>query len=229
VAELPRHPQNGFAFRSLRVVPDANTYTRGDWVERLILEAEAERIRLYWSPKVVEEASRMRLWIWIKKSFRATQPPQRSSGWKALWAQYSEEAHRWFGRVSRVTQAIEDHEPHEPGWASPHPDPNDIWLWNTARRVGADVVTTMNLKDGPPVDLTGVRQHERIVFMHPDTFMRLLTAWNRLRAAGSVHSDLRAFVLDLVGADADRDVQIVLAHLQAILAKIAAENEDEQR
>src|SRR5688500_9315634 len=88
----------------------------------------------------IEEVGRVRLWVWIRKALRTDGLPVGSSAWKAVWARYSDEAHRWFSRVSLVCEVIEDREPHEPAWNDPIPAPNDAWLWNTARRANADLV-----------------------------------------------------------------------------------------
>ena len=91
MSDLLAHQEDSLILRPLQVVPDMNrACVRGDWVDRLALEAEADRIRLYWSPKIVEEVARLRFWIWLKKALRAAPPPQRSSAWKALWSRYPE-------------------------------------------------------------------------------------------------------------------------------------------
>src|SRR5690349_10583415 len=98
-------------------------FTRGNWVSWLIMESAADRLQPYWSPKVIEEASRVRLWIWLKRELRADSSSLGSSGWKRLWRRYSEETHAWFARLSPHIRVIEDRPPHEPAWVIPHQDP----------------------------------------------------------------------------------------------------------
>jgi hypothetical protein len=108
VADFTATVAGSAGFRPLRVVTDANVFTRTAWIDRFSLASEADLVNLFWSPKIVEEASRVRLWIWIKKELRAGHLPSGGSAWKALWARYSEDAHAWFTRVSPWFQAIED-------------------------------------------------------------------------------------------------------------------------
>lgn len=180
---------------------------------------------MYWSPKTLEEIGRVRLWIWIKKALRTGSLPEGSSAWKALWARYSEEAHRWFARVSPVCQVIEDREPHEPAWSNPIRDPNDAWLWNTARRANADLVVTANLRDAPPVDAVGSRRHERIGYVHPRVLMVLLDVWREIRIAGVVPHNLDAYVLQIAGTATPAEVAAAVSELRAILARMTEDNE----
>ena len=186
-------------------------------------------IELFWAPKILEEVGRVRLWIWIKKALRRGPAPAGSSAWKALWSRYSEEAHSWFARISPLVQVIEDQPPHEPAWADPHPDPNDAWLWNTARRVDADLVVTVNLRDGPPPDVEGTRQHERIAYIHPEALTVFLDVWSDIFETGLVPEDL---VGEIIRGGArfakPLNAQTLVVLVRAILAKIAEENAAEQ-
>jgi len=228
VTDAAIHGQNPLRFRPLLVVPDANIFTGYAWTEQLLVEARRGRVQLYWSPKILEETGRVRLWIWIKRTFRRSQPPTGSSGWKALWMRYSEEAHAWFSRVSPYLWVIDDREPHEPAWIEPHPDPNDAWLWNTARRVNADFVVTVNLKDGPPVDPEGLRSHENAIYVHPSIFAIFLSIWGDILESGEMPGDLDRFIRDTAGQQSTRDFQTITILLRAMLAKIAEENAAEQ-
>lgn len=213
------------AFRPLGIVPDANVFTERAWVDRLIEEAEADHIRLYWSPKTLEEVGRVRLWIWMRRSLRRDGLPVGSSAWKALWARYSEEAHQWFDRVSAVCEVVEDRKPHEPAWMDPIPDPNDAWLWNAARRAGADLVATVNLRDAPPADAIGRRRHERIGYIHPRALMVVLDIWREIRTSNDAPADLNERVHTLAGTTSAIDVTAVVALIRAILARIADEDD----
>jgi len=215
-------------FRPLLVVPDANVLTGFAWTEHLLVEAQRGRVKLYWSPKILEETGRVRLWIWIKRTFRRSQPPTGSSGWKALWTRYSQEAHIWFSRVSPHIHVIDDGEPHEPAWIEPHPDPNDAWLWNAARRINADVVVTVNLRDGPPIDAAGVRTHDGITYIHPAVFMLLLTILGGIFETGRIPDDTVELVQRFMGPGSNFNPSIVAAQLRAILAKIAEESAADQ-
>jgi len=201
------------ALRPIKVAPDANIFTFEPWVERLKRGAERGRVRLYWSPKTVEEVGRVRLWIWIKRVLRTSPAPTGSSAWKALWERYSGEAHLWFAEISPLIEVAEDRPPHEPAWADPHPDPNDAWLWNGARRAGAHIVLTANLRDAPPPDGQGVRQHDDILFVHPDAFVRMLDVWEEIVTTSRT--------LDtILGAELDGPA---LSALRRLLARIERE------
>jgi hypothetical protein len=198
-------------------------FTRGNWVDWLITESAADRLHLYWSPKVIEEASRVRLWIWLKRELRADSSSFGSSGWKRLWRRYSEETHAWFARLSPHIRVIEDRPPHELAWIEPHPDPNDAWLWNTARRVNADFVLTVDLDDAPPPDPAGLRQHERILFVHPGMFRVIQGLWDELVSTGVVPTDLESWVRDSVGGENTISVVTIVAALRLELARMADE------
>jgi hypothetical protein len=174
-------------------------------------EADEGRISLYWSPKVAEEVGRVRLWIWLKKALRSERLPRGSAGWKRLWSRYSSEAHAWFARVNPLVQVIEDRPPHEESWAESHPDPNDIWLSNAARRVDADIVVTLDLRDAPPADQQGAQHHERVIFAHPRTVTILLGVWHRIRSTRLIPDDLERQVRDVSPPGASTDSAVVVA------------------
>jgi hypothetical protein len=204
-------------------VPDANAFTGATWVDRYIDESKAGHVRLFWSPKILEEVGRVRLWIWLRRAFRESPVPQGSSAWKTLWARYSEEAHTWFARVSLICEVIEDREPHEPAWTELMSDVNDAWPWNAAQRVSADLVVTMNLEDGPPVDASGVRRHDGITYIHPAVFMAALTILGGIFETGRAPDDLVEHVRRIVGPGSNLNPAIVAAHVRAILARMADE------
>jgi hypothetical protein len=118
---------------------------------------------------------------------------------------------------------IEDRPPHEASWAEPHPDPNDAWLWNTAQRVTADVVVTLDLWDAPPADQQGAQHHERIIFAHPRTVTILLSVWRRIYSTGLVPDDLERQVRDSTPPAANVDARLVVVYLQHILTRMAEE------
>jgi hypothetical protein len=213
------------SLRPLGVVPDANVFTRQSWVDRLVGEAREGRVRLYWSPKIVEEMARVRLWIWVKRELRGSPPPAGSRAWKLWWGRYSAEAHAWFARVSPLASVVEDREPHEPAWAEPHPDPNDAWLWNAARRIGADFVVTENLKDAPPLSAASARLHDRVNFVHPTTFMSLLDLWDDLWATADIPADVEDWARTALHRIETRDTDVIVAALRMVLARMADEAE----
>jgi hypothetical protein len=159
----------------------------------------------------------------MKRALLAGGLPEGSSAWEALWARYSDEAHRWFARMSPLCRVIEDREPHEPAWADPHPDPNDAWLWNTARRAGADLVVTANLRDAPPADAAGTRRHEQVGYIHPRVLLLLLAVWRDIHVAGRAPNTIDAPIGSLVGIASAADLATVATELRAILARIADE------
>ena len=215
--------------RPLLVVPDANVFTGYEWTEQLLTETQQGRIQLFWSPKIVEEMGRVRFWIWVKRTFQRNQSPTGSAGWKALWSRYSEEAHAWFDRVSPHLQVIDDRAPHEDAWVVSMPDPNDAWLWNTARRVHADFVVTVNLKDGPPTNAEGLRRHEQTIYVHPDVFTIVLRAWAYVCAAGAIPPDLSQVIRDTGRQQRASNIHLAEIHLRAILARMANESPPPQR
>jgi hypothetical protein len=210
--------------RALRIAPDANVFTDYAYTERLRQEAQRGLVQIFWSPKTLEEGGRVRLWIWIKRTLRREPPPTGSARWKALWARYSEEAHAWFARLSPLVQVVEDQPLDEPAWADPHPDPNDAWLWNAARRLNADVVVTMNLSDAPPSDTDGSRHHEGIIYLHPTAFTVLLDAWAEILTRGVNPPDLPGLIRDAASLAVSGDATVLATQLQMLLDRLVSES-----
>jgi hypothetical protein len=211
--------------RPLGVVPDANVFTRQVWVDRLVAEANEGRIRLYWSPKTVEEVGRVRLWIWVKRELRVNPPPAGSRAWKLWWRRYSAEAHAWFARVSPLASVVEDRPPHEPAWIEPHPDPNDAWLWNAARRVGADFVVTENLRDAPSATADALRSHERVIYIHPDAFALVLDMFGGILDSGELPDNLVDQLRRTAAPYQIAHVPAAASALRMVLAQMADEAE----
>ena len=118
---------------------------------------------------------------------------------------------------------VEDRSPHEASWAAPHPDPNDIWLWNAAWRVNADVVVTLDLRDAPPADQQGAQHYERIIFAHPRTVIIVLSVWRRIYSTGLAPDDLERQVRDASPPGASADAAMVVAQMRLLLGRMAEE------
>jgi hypothetical protein len=122
-----------------------------------------------------------------------------------------------------LVSVAEDRPPHEPAWIEPHPDPNDAWLWNAARRAGADFVITQDLRDAPPVNSAGSRLHDRVHYIHPTDFMPLLDLWADLWATADIPADVGTWVRDAMGRVEAPDITSVAASLESVLARMADE------
>lgn len=81
---------------------------------------------------------------------------------------------KWFGRVTQVFHVVDDRPPLEATWADRPIDEWDAPLWTAAKRGQAQFIVTENLDDGPPPNGEGLRQYERILFIHPDHFLGVL-------------------------------------------------------
>ena len=135
-------------------------------MEPLLDSAEAGHIVLLWSPSIINEASKVLLWIWLqKRGGHITSMLKREA---------FDVARRWFLRMTTVFHVVEDRPPYAPQWSeSPH-DENDRPVWTAAVNGRAHVVLTANLKDGPPVDSDGFRTWGEVIYFHPDEFVEAL-------------------------------------------------------
>jgi hypothetical protein len=160
----------------LGIVVDANVFGRRAWIEALIDASTAGHVRLYWSPTIVEEMARFRQLLWIRNWMRGGGVRLTDS----VARRFSEEAHRWMDFVSPHFHVVEDKPPHSPAWADPIPDPYDAPIWTAARRAGAEIIVTQNLKDGPPADDHGVRAFEDVIYLDPNELCEILDLWGDL-------------------------------------------------
>lgn len=135
-------------------------------MEPLVDAARQGLVQLFWSPAIIAEASRLLLWLHAWKSGGRLSP--------SLRRETSDIAKRWFRVMSAVFHVVEDRPPHEPLWTESLSDEDDRPIWTAAVRAGVDVVVTLNLRDGPPQDADGLRVWNGLVFMDPETFIRLL-------------------------------------------------------
>ncbi len=156
--------------RPLRAVVDSCVFARRDWIEPIVLAARAGYVVPIWSPCIIEEASRLLTWLWLKKH-------AGDSLSESVRRRHSREAHKWFGVMTAVFQVVDDRPPAEPMWTATPADEWDIPLWNAAVRGRAQVIVTENLKDGPPVDETGLQRHRGVAFVSPALFRLILEAW----------------------------------------------------
>jgi hypothetical protein len=148
-------------------VVDSNVFARRRWMEPLIDAANTGQIVLVWSPCIIAEAARLLTWIWLKK--RGADPSS-----DAAWSECSELAHRWFDVMTAVFRVVDDRPPSEEAWPGGPRDERDVPIWTAAVRVRADFVVTENLRDGPPPDDRGVREHDGIVYISPGDLVRML-------------------------------------------------------
>lgn len=170
-----------------RLVVDANVFAHRAWIAPLMAEADAGRLELYWSPRIIAEASRVLAWIWLRKRGGDMSSTARR--------ELSDVAHRWFDTMTGVFRVVEDAPPAEPIWTALPRDPHDRAVWSAAVRVDADALITENLKDEPPPDEHGVRRWADILYVHPrevvDLFDVVARAVGPDRRHGTIESDVR--------------------------------------
>jgi hypothetical protein len=82
--------------------------------------------------------------------------------------------------VSPVFRFVDDHPPFEAQWTEDVTDQWDQPVWTAAVRGNARVVVTENLKHGPPRNADGVREHNGIVYLHPDFFLQSIDLYAHL-------------------------------------------------
>jgi len=145
------------------------------WLDPIVLSAQAGYVVPIWSPCIIAEANRVLTWLWIRR-----QPPGLST--TAAKRTLSEDAHRWFSRVSPVFESVDDRPPFEPMWTPDPKDPYDAPVWTAAVRGKAHFVVTANLEDGPPPDENAVQRYGGILYIHLDRFLPLLNCWANVSA-----------------------------------------------
>lgn len=128
-----------------------------------------------WSPLIIAEVNRLLTWLWLKRA--------HGDHGDAAWKRCSEASRAWFSVVTRVFRVVDDHPPYEQGWVDEPADTWDIPIWTAAVRAqqrfpGAPVfIVTDNLKDGPPGDSQGLQHYRDVGFIHPVSFISLISAW----------------------------------------------------
>jgi hypothetical protein len=178
----------------LVAVVDACIFPRRDWLAPILDSAAGGFVTPIWSPLIIVETTRAITRRWVVAN----------GGDPSITAQraLSAESKRWFERMTAVFRVAEDCPPHEEAW----PAPRDAWdmpIWNAAKRSGADVIVTDNLRDGPPEDADGRRTFQGVLWCHPDVFASML--------------DRRPDVTS-VAAGADQDDAEPATRMQTVLA-----------
>lgn len=125
---------------------------------------------MYWSPYIVAEASRLLMWLWLRRYGRGLTGADRRA--------HSDIARRWFIFVTAVFRVVEDAPPYEPLWTETPRDPHDRPIWTAAVRARAHMVVTENLRDGPPPGADGFRSWDNVLYVAPDDFVALLDWWD---------------------------------------------------
>jgi hypothetical protein len=136
------------------------------WVIPLLDVAHKGLVRPLWSPLIISEVNRVLTWRWIKR--------HRGDLTDSEWRQCSTASKRWFAELTTVFRVVEDCPPQVPLWAEVVPDEWDAPLWTAAKRGEASFIVTENLEDGPPLGPDGIREHDGVYVVHPDTFLALI-------------------------------------------------------
>jgi hypothetical protein len=179
---------------SLIAVVDACVFPRRDWLRQIVQGAQQGHVVPIWSPLIVSEVTRFHTWRWLQEN--------RGDLSRGARRDCSSMLKQWFAEMTTVFRVADDCPPHEETWASVR-DAWDVPIWNAAKRSGADVIVTDNLRDGPPEDAAGRRVFQDVLWCHPDRFARMLERWTDAIAAT---------------ADADRGEPDRTASTQAVLA-----------
>jgi hypothetical protein len=149
-------------------VIDSCVFPRRDWLAPILRSARVGYVVPIWSPLIVYEVSRYLTWRWL----------QQNGGDQSRGARRacSLQLKNWFTEMTALFRVAEDCPPHEETWDSPR-DAWDVPIWSAAKRSGAHVIVTENLRDGPPADEQSRRVFQGVLWCHPEVFARVLHAW----------------------------------------------------
>lgn len=212
---LASEPQRLGRSASIRAVVDSCVFAKRRWIGPIALAAQAGYLVPLWSPCIIAETSRLLTWLWMQRHPGPLDTAARRA--------YSEYGHRWFDALSPVFSVVEDQPPPEPMWADPR-DTHDAPIWTAAVRGRALYVVTENLKDGPPVDVDGLRTHAGITYIHPDDFVPLVDLWAELVAARQVPiRDRLPLILAQQAAAGAQLPEHVEAYLRLMDAQVTAD------
>lgn len=157
----------------LIAVIDSCVFPRRDWLDPILRAARSGYVIPIWSPLIIAEVTRFLTWQWLQR--------HNSDQSAATWQACSTAAKSWFTLMTAVFRIAEDCPPPEDLWDSPR-DEWDVPIWSAAKRCGAHIIVTANLRDGPPEDERGRRSFQGVLWCHPDNFPRLLERWADLVA-----------------------------------------------
>jgi hypothetical protein len=159
----------------LVAIVDSCVFPRRAWLDPILRGARAGYVRPIWSPLIISEVNRLLTWMWLQR--RGTELST------AAWQACSADAKRWFTIMTAVFQVIDDCPPPEETWDSPR-DTWDVPIWSAAKRSGAHVIVTANLRDGPPTDRQGRQVFEGVIWCHPVMFAKVIDLWADIVATG---------------------------------------------
>ena len=162
----------------LVAVIDSCVFPRRDWLDPILRGARAGYVVPIWSPLIISEVNRLLTWMWLQRH----DGEQTASTWTAC----SEASKRWFEIMTAVFRVADGCPPPEQAWSSQR-DSWDVPVRSAAKRSGAHVVVTDNLRDGPPADDDGRRVFEGVVWCHPAVFAEVIDLWADVVATGELH------------------------------------------
>ncbi len=135
-------------------------------MDALVESVRAGHAILFWSPAIITEATKVL--VWIRLSNHAS--PLTNAAKRDAFDFVSQ----WFRRMTDVFHVVEDRPPYAAQWTDTPRDEDDRPVWTAAVNARADVVVTLNLKDGPPLDADGIQSWGRIMYFDPDRLIAIL-------------------------------------------------------
>jgi hypothetical protein len=172
----------------LVAVVDTNVFPHRRWIRPLLLGAQAGYVLLVWSPLIIAEVSRLLTWHWIRTKSQGSLD-------RRSWDRCSADFKTWFDFMTHAFRVVDDRPPPAPMWTESPRDPWDRPVWTTAVRakerfsVGGIIVITENLSDGPPPNVSGIREHDGVLYLHPERFLAALDEFADYAEAGQAMAE----------------------------------------
>jgi hypothetical protein len=201
-----------------RILVDANIFARRQWIDPLIDAALARHVLLFWSPAIITEATRVLVWIRLSNHDSPLTNAAKRDAFDFV--------RLWFRRMTAVFHVVEDRPPYAAQWTETPRDEDDLPIWTAAVNAGADMVVTLNLKDGPPVNDEGLRVWNSTLYLHPENCAVVLKWWGDVFETGQQPILVRAVAPDAGLGDATGTQELspdVLAFIRVIERRAAAE------
>jgi len=144
-------------------VVDTSALVSASTRRRLILAAQENLCKLYWSPWIIAELTRVLTVHWIERHGTSKQS-------LITMSKASKTMMTW---LTTFFDIADPKPPWEKAWPALS-DADDLPIYTTASRIKANFVVSENTRDFPPLDKLGRHIWNGIEYIHPQEFLARL-------------------------------------------------------